>query len=37
MKEFKKGQKVTRRSMGNASSFNSGELDIIGAFDNKYN
>jgi hypothetical protein len=32
MKEFKKGQKVTRVNGGNASDFNRGELNIIGAY-----
>jgi hypothetical protein len=31
MKEFKKGQKVTRVNGGNASDFNRGELNIMGA------
>jgi hypothetical protein len=32
MKEFKKGQKVTIVNGGNASDFNRGELNIIGAY-----
>lgn len=37
MKTFKKGQKVTRVRGGNASDFNKGELDIMGASASKYN
>ena len=37
MKIFKKGQKVTRRKYSNASNFNRGELDILGASAACYN
>ena len=37
MKTFKKGQKVTRVGGGNASGFNKGELDIMGASPYYYN
>tara|TARA_R110000744_G_scaffold84645_2_gene165574 strand:- start:432 stop:854 length:423 start_codon:yes stop_codon:yes gene_type:complete len=37
MKTFKKGQTVTRRGRGNATQFNIGELDIMGAYAYCYN
>lgn len=36
MEVFKKGQKVRRRQGGNATNFNTGELDIMGASNDKY-
>ena len=37
MKVFKKNQTVTRKDDNNASDFNKGELDIMGAFASCYN
>jgi hypothetical protein len=37
MKVFKKGQLVTRKDGNNASDFNKGQLDIMGASASKYN
>ena len=37
MKEFKKGEAVTRGQCGNASRFNKGALDIMGTSASKYN
>ena len=37
MKVFKKNQTVTRKSGGNATDFNIGELDIMGTSASRYN
>ena len=37
MEILKKGQTVTRKSGGNATDFNGGKLDFMGAFADKYN